>query len=55
MVPHSGVRTGMHVISVEKTIPATSESVSIEHISYWLDKDNVAILLKLWLIQTSGF
>ncbi len=27
---------GMHVIPVEKAIPATNESVSIEHISHWL-------------------
>ncbi len=38
MVPPGGGGIGMHVIPVEKAIPAQSESVSIEHISYWLDK-----------------
>ncbi len=38
MVPPGGGGVGMHVIPVEKAIPATSESVSVEHISYWLDK-----------------
>ncbi len=38
MVPPGGGGIGMHIIPVEKAIPAQSESVSIEHISYWLDK-----------------
>ena len=28
----------MHVIPVEQAIPATQQSVSVEHISYWLKK-----------------
>ena len=27
----------MHVIPVEKAIPAHSESMSVEHLSHWLD------------------
>ena len=38
MVPPGGAGIGMHVIPVEKAIPAESKSVSIEHISHWLDK-----------------
>ena len=38
MVPPGGAGIGMHVIPVETAIPATPESVSIEHISYWLNK-----------------
>lgn len=38
MVPLGGAGIGMHVIPVEKAIPATQESASIEHISYWLNK-----------------
>ena len=38
MVPPGGNGIGMHVIPVEKAIPATNESVSIEHISHWLKK-----------------
>ncbi|MDD6798631.1 MAG: FAD-dependent oxidoreductase [Clostridia bacterium] len=38
MVPPGGAGIGMHVIPVEEAIPATAESVSIEHISYWLNK-----------------
>lgn len=38
MVPPGGSGIGMHVIPVEKAIPAQQESVSVEHISYWLDK-----------------
>lgn len=38
MVPLGGAGIGMHVIPVEKAIESTNESVSIEHISYWLEK-----------------
>ena len=38
MVPPGGAGIGMHVIPVEQAIPAKPESVSVEHISYWLDK-----------------
>ena len=38
LVPPGGNGIGMHVIPVEKAIPATNESVSIEHISHWLKK-----------------
>ena len=38
MVAPGGSGIGMHVIPVEKAIPATSESLPIEHISYWLKK-----------------
>uniref|UniRef100_UPI003FF0B8BF FAD-dependent oxidoreductase n=1 Tax=Roseburia sp. TaxID=2049040 RepID=UPI003FF0B8BF len=38
MVPLGGAGIGMHVIPVEKAIPATQESSSLEHISYWLNK-----------------
>ena len=38
MVPPGGAGIGMHVIPVEKAIPAKQESISIEHISHWLDK-----------------
>lgn len=38
MVPPGGAGIGMHVIPVEKAIPATQESASVEHISYWLNK-----------------
>ncbi len=38
MVPPGGAGIGMHVIPVEKAIPAKQESVSVEHISYWLNK-----------------
>lgn len=38
MVPLGGAGIGMHVIPVEKAISSESKSVSIEHISYWLDK-----------------
>ncbi len=38
MVPPGGAGIGMHVIPVEKAIPTEQESVSIEHISHWLDK-----------------
>lgn len=38
MVPMGGAGIGMHVIPVEKAIPAEQHSVSIEHISHWLKK-----------------
>ena len=38
MVPPGGAGIGMHVIPVEKAIPAESKSVDIEHISHWLKK-----------------
>ena len=38
MVPPGGAGIGMHVIPVEKAIEAENASISIEHISHWLDK-----------------
>jgi NADPH-dependent glutamate synthase beta subunit-like oxidoreductase len=38
MVPLGGAGIGMHVIPVEKAIESTNDSVSMEHISHWLDK-----------------
>ncbi|MCR5576796.1 MAG: FAD-dependent oxidoreductase [Oscillospiraceae bacterium] len=38
LIPPGGDGIGMHVLPVESAIPATSKSVSIEHISHWLDK-----------------
>ena len=38
MVPMGGSGIGMHVIPVEKAISMENESVSIEHISYWLKR-----------------
>ncbi len=38
MVPPGGGGIGMHVIPVEKAIPAESQSVSVEHLSHWLKK-----------------
>ena len=38
MVPPGGAGIGMHTIPVESAIPADSQSVSLEHISHWLDK-----------------
>jgi len=38
MVPPGGAGIGMHVIAVEKAIPADQQSLSIEHISHWLEK-----------------
>ncbi len=37
MVPPGGAGIGMHVIPVEKAISMENQSVSIEHISHWLD------------------
>ncbi len=38
LVPPGGAGIGMHVIPVEKAIDSTSESVSVEHLSHWLQK-----------------
>ena len=38
MVPPGGAGIGMHVIPVEKAIEMENQSVSVEHISHWLDK-----------------
>lgn len=38
MVPPGGAGIGMHVIPVEKAIETESQSISVEHISHWLDK-----------------
>ena len=38
MIPPGGAGVGMHVIPVEKAIPAQSQSLSIAHISHWLKK-----------------
>lgn len=38
MVPPGGAGIGMHVIPVEKAIEMENKSVSVEHISHWLDK-----------------
>ncbi|WP_197029547.1 FAD-dependent oxidoreductase [Butyrivibrio sp. AE3004] len=38
MVPPGGAGIGMHVIPVEKAIGMNNESISLEHISHWLDK-----------------
>ena len=38
LVPPGGAGIGMHVIPVEKAIDAVSESVSVEHLSHWLQK-----------------
>lgn len=38
MVPPGGAGIGMHVIPVEKAIEMENEPISLEHISYWLDK-----------------
>ena len=38
MVPPGGAGVGMHVIPVEKAISIENQSVSVEHISHWLDK-----------------
>lgn len=37
-VPPGGSGMAMHVVPVEKAIPAQSNSVSHEHLSYWLNK-----------------
>ena len=38
MVPPGGAGIGMHVIPVEKAIEMENTSISVEHISHWLDK-----------------
>ena len=38
LVPPGGAGIGMHVIPVEKAIDAASTSVSVEHLSHWLEK-----------------
>ena len=38
MVPPGGAGLGFHVIPVESAIPKDSQSLDIEHISYWLKK-----------------
>ena len=38
LVPPGGAGIGMHVIPVEKAIPAHSQSLPIEHLSHWLKK-----------------
>ena len=38
MVPLGGAGIGMHVLPVEKAIESCSESVSVEHLSHWLNK-----------------
>lgn len=38
MIPPGGAGVGMHVIPVERAIPAESKSVDIEHLSHWLKK-----------------
>ncbi len=38
LIPPGGDGIGMHVLPVEKAIPAKNESLPIEHVSHWLDK-----------------
>lgn len=38
MVPIGGAGIGMHVIPVEKAIPAEQKSESYEHLSHWIEK-----------------
>ena len=38
MIPPGGSGVGMHVIPVEKAIEHENQSVSVEHISHWLNK-----------------
>ena len=38
LVPPGGAGIGMHVIPVEKAIDPKTESVSVEHLSHWLNK-----------------
>ena len=38
LVPPGGAGIGMHVIPVEKAIPAECQSLPIEHLSHWLKK-----------------
>ena len=39
MIPPGGAGIGMHVIPVEKAIPAEQKGASIEYLSHWLKKD----------------
>ena len=39
LVPPGGAGIGMHVIPVEKAIDACPTSVSVEHLSHWLNKN----------------
>jgi NADPH-dependent glutamate synthase beta subunit-like oxidoreductase len=38
LIPPGGDGIGMHVVPVEKAIESQSKSVSVEHISHWLEK-----------------
>ena len=38
LIPPGGDGIGMHVVPVESAIPSHCQSMSIEHISHWLDK-----------------
>ncbi len=38
LIPPGGAGIGMHVIPVEKAIEHESKSVSVEHLSHWLEK-----------------
>ena len=38
LVPPGGAGIGMHVIPVEKEVDMCNESISVEHISHWLEK-----------------
>ena len=40
LVPPGGAGIGMHVIPVEKAIDPQSESVSVEHLSHWVNKSH---------------
>ena len=40
LVPPGGAGIGMHVIPVEKAIDGASQSVSVEHLSHWLQKND---------------
>ena len=40
LVPPGGAGIGMHVIPVEKAIDACPTSVSVEHLSHWLNKND---------------
>ena len=40
LVPPGGAGIGMHVIPVEKAIDAGTKSVSVEHLSHWLQKND---------------
>ncbi len=40
LVPPGGAGIGMHVIPVEQAIDGASQSVSVEHLSHWLQKND---------------